>query len=484
MVTFAFFIAVLAVAIFMVAIGLLSLVAWDFIRFRRGIYHVHAGPVSGYADRYSFTAGDTIDLYVHSSEPVVLTIFRLAQTWEPVGDRVRLDKQLQSSSFDRRKGMSWTKAATAIDSTGFRPGLYRFMLRHECDESAQFAIPIIIKDRKPNPLSVILATHTWDAYNTFGGISHYENHHIWGLSRLISTVLKRPNWGSMCVPSRRPNALFSDEARGDDFDAPYTSFLVRNEIQFLVFLARHGYEYGVYDDGDLANDPAIQRAKVLAFCGHSEYWTDNMFFAFERFLAHGGKVFRTNAGMEGKALSTPLGLNFGPRPSQTISNALVGTHTDSQGQFTAAPFRVLRPDHWVFAGTGLQSSDVFGKECKNRPSFDVPGHQHLRDRTDLEGQPQKGASGFFTSKVGPGSGAFSKLATGMNPRGPAHMVYRNTPEGGWIFNASSISFNGALLCDKTVERIVCNLMDDATVSGFVRREGEPSSVGVDHPMEV
>jgi hypothetical protein len=64
------------------------------------------------------------------------------------------------------------------------------------------------------------------------------------------------------------------------------------------------------------------------------------------------------------------------------------------------------------------------------------------------------------------------------------MVYRNTPEGGWIFNASSISFNGALLCDKTVETIVCNLMDDATVSGFVRREGEPSSVGVDHRMEV
>jgi hypothetical protein len=41
------------------------------------------------------------------------------------------------------------------------------------------------------------------------------------------------------------------------------------------------------------------------------------------------------------------------------------------------------------------------------------------------------------------------------------MVYRDTPSGGWIFNASSISFNGALLCDQAIARIVCNLMDDA-----------------------
>ena len=47
------------------------------------------------------------------------------------------------------------------------------------------------------------------------------------------------------------------------------------------------------------------------------------------------------------------------------------------------------------------------------------------------------------------------------PRGPAQMVYRDTPAGGWIFNASSIAFNGALFHDAAVARIVRNLMDDA-----------------------
>jgi hypothetical protein len=122
---------------------------------------------------------------------------------------------------------------------------------------------------------------------------------------------------------------------------------------------------------------------------------------------------------------------------------------------------VLRPDHWVFAGTALRSDDLFGAESANRPSFDIAGHQHLRGTIDLEGQPQNGASGFFTSKVGPGSGAFSLLAVGTNPRGPAQMVYRDTPGGGWIFNASSITFNGALFRDAAVARIVRNLMDDA-----------------------
>jgi hypothetical protein len=263
------------------------------------------------------------------------------------------------------------------------------------------------------------------------------------------------------LPSRRPNALFSDEANNAARVGTYSSFLVENELRVLIFLARNGYEYSVYDDRDLAYDPMVLRADALLFCGHSEYWTGDMYFAFERFIARGGKVFRTIAGMEGKASFTQLGLTFGARPPQHIANGLVGTHTDGEGSFTAAPFRMICADHWVFSGTGLGASDLFGENSENRPSFDVPGHRHLRDTIDLEGQPQNGASGFFTSKVGPGSGEFTLLAIGTNPRGPAQMVYRDTPSGGWIFNASSISFNGALLCDEIIAKIVCNLMDDA-----------------------
>jgi N,N-dimethylformamidase len=460
MLAFAFLVGVVCFATGIVGVALLAPVLWDLLRFRRGIYRIDLGYVSAYAERYSFDQGEPITLYIHSVGPLTLTTLRLAETWEPVGEVLNLKTQHQDNSFDRRKGMRWTKSI-AIDSSHLLPGFYQFLLQQGSDRESRFGIPIIIKDRRPNRLSVVLATNTWDAYNYFGGISHYENHYVHRISRILSKFLKRPDWLSNCVSSRRPNSLFSDEVAGADFDGVYSSFLVRNELQFLVFLAKSGYEYSVYDDRDLAYDPVVQQASALVFCGHSEYWTDEMFYSFERFVAQGGKIFRTIAGMEGNASFSPLGLTFGPRPEDSIANALVGAHTNPEGSFTAAPFRVLCSDHWVFAGTRLGLGDLFGEKSANHPSFDIAGHQHLLGTIDLEGQPQNGASGFFTSKIGPGSGAFSILAVGMNPRGPARMVYRDTPSGGWIFNASSISFNGALLCDEVVARIVRNLMDDA-----------------------
>jgi hypothetical protein len=460
MLAFAFLAGAVVTAVCVIGIALAVPLLWDLVRFKRGVYRIDPGRIAGYAERYSFTQGEPIDLFIHSDQPLTVTPLLLAATWEPVGDSLRLGAQRQDGCFDRRRGMRWSKSAT-VDSRSLPPGLYQFLLRQDADPAARFAIPIIIKDGQPHPLSVVLTTNTWDAYNTYGGISHYENHYVCRLSQALARILKRPSWISECVPRQRPNVLFSDEVKDSDFDGAYSSFLVRNELQFLVFLARNGYAYGVYDDWDMAHDPTLQEADALVFCGHSEYWTDAMFYQFERFVARGGKVFRAIAGMEGQASFTPLGLSFGHRPEDMIANGLVGAHTDPEGSFTAAPYRVLRPDHWVFAGTSLRPDELFGAESANRPSFDIAGHQHLRGTIDLEGQPQNGASGFFTSKVGPGSGAFSLLAVGTNPRGPAQMVYRDTPAGGWIFNASSIAFNGALFHDAAVARIVRNLMDDA-----------------------
>jgi len=457
---YAVLIAAVAAAIGVICIAVIVPVLYDLIRFKRGIYAIDLGSVAGYADKYSFKQGEPIDLYIHSDQPVTLTKLRLAERWEHVGEESKIDNQEQDNRYDRTRGLRWTKSAT-VDSSNLVPGLYQFLLQQESNREAQFSIPIIIKDGRPNRLSVILTTNTWDAYNTFGGISHYENSYVHGLSRVFSKVVKRPNWDSATVPSRRPNSLFSNEVGAADFGAAYSSFLVRNELEFLAFLARNAYDFGVYGDRDLADDPIVRQANALLFPGHSEYWTDGMFYSFERFLLRGGKVFRSVSGMEGKAAFTPLGLTFAPRPADSIANELVGAHMDADGSFTAAPFRALCPDHWVFTGTGLQSGDLFGEDSANRPSFDVPGHQHLRGTIDLEGQPQNGASGFFTSKVGQGSGRFSILAIGTNPRGPAHMVYRDLPGGGWVFNASSLSFNGALFRDEVVARIVRNLMDDA-----------------------
>jgi hypothetical protein len=53
------------------------------------------------------------------------------------------------------------------------------------------------------------------------------------------------------------------------------------------------------------------------------------------------------------------------------------------------------------------------------------------------------------------------LARGLNQFGPAFMVYKDSENGGWIFNVASISFNESLQQDKNSDRIFKNLIDSA-----------------------
>jgi hypothetical protein len=110
------------------------------------------------------------------------------------------------------------------------------------------------------------------------------------------------------------------------------------------------------------------------------------------------------------------------------------------GAMTVAPYEVVQPDHWVFAGTELRRGDRFGLKTL---------HERYGD----------GASGHETDKISPSSPAHAELlARGLNPNeGGAHMVYFSTPTGGAVFSVGSITFASALLCDAVCSRITANV---------------------------
>ena len=111
------------------------------------------------------------------------------------------------------------------------------------------------------------------------------------------------------------------------------------------------------------------------------------------------------------------------------------------GIMTAAPYKVIDADHWIFAGTGLKNGDLFGE--KNQQER-IPG----------------GASGHETDKITPSSPKNIKLlAKGTNPDdGGAEMVYYDTASGGAVFSAGSITYNGSLLVDDAVSRVTANVI--------------------------
>src|SRR5262249_6516000 len=102
---------------------------------------------------------------------------------------------------------------------------------------------------------------------------------------------------------------------------------------------------------------------------------------------------------------------------------LLGVVFTPAGAMTGAPYRVIEPDHWAFAGTGLRKGEAFGEKCLHQR---CPG----------------GASGHETDKVSPSSPKnVIRLAKGLNPDdGGAEMVMFDTPSGGMVFSAGSIAY--------------------------------------------
>jgi hypothetical protein len=125
---------------------------------------------------------------------------------------------------------------------------------------------------------------------------------------------------------------------------------------------------------------------------------------------------------------------------ESEANLLGVVYTDP-GAMTVAPYEVLEPGHWVFAGTGLARGDLFGTRC-------------------LHARYGDGASGHETDKISPSSPKnVQLLAKGLNPDdGGAHLVYFDTPSGGEVFSAGSITYPTALLVDPPTSRITRNVL--------------------------
>ncbi|MGH7139279.1 MAG: N,N-dimethylformamidase beta subunit family domain-containing protein, partial [Pirellulales bacterium] len=120
---------------------------------------------------------------------------------------------------------------------------------------------------------------------------------------------------------------------------------------------------------------------------------------------------------------------------------LLGVVFSEAGAMTGAPYRVVEPDHWVFAGTGLKRDDLFGLHslhCR------CPG----------------GASAHETDKISPSSPAGVKLlAKGLNrDNGGAEMIYYDTAGGGEVFSAGSIAWPSCVLIDEAVSKITANVL--------------------------
>lgn len=144
----------------------------------------------------------------------------------------------------------------------------------------------------------------------------------------------------------------------------------------------------------------------------------------------------------------------------------MGVRFSASDYATCAPYKISKPNHWIFKGALISKSKLFGglslnQNCAVYSQDNSSGSGRIgMQKAGLDGV---GVSGWETDKVCNSTPDDMEIvAKGLNRKGGASMVIRE-PNGkrGGMFSASSLVFSGCLLIDYTASIIVKNVLNMA-----------------------
>jgi N,N-dimethylformamidase beta subunit-like protein len=442
--------------------------------------------LAGYVWPKWTVAGQTGELRIHSTSAYRAELWRYDRTKEmvrPLGwydeHGPRAMAQILPDADVAAVGAGWnthgftSPAHVPRLQAPYRSGLHYVHVHNESGEFTSF--PWVVAPERPQArIAVLASTNTWNAYNNFGGRSNYIN-----ADRLPDTPtvnarldLRRyvegnqatqdaPNGTYDPLSFDRPDpacAVDPAEQVTDPAGGRLASTLAPGLWRLLGWLTREGYGHDLYADRQLDDGTLdLDSYRVLVLDSHPEYWSRN---AYERVKAwvheRGGKLmylggngidceveFDGDGALRFKTQHVG-GTDFESRFHRTVEpqTRLLGVTYTPPGEGTAAPYATLAADHWVFTGTGLTEGARFGVASLHER---IPG----------------GASGHETDKRTANSPAGTVLlAKGTNAGGGgAEMVYYETPSGGAVFSAGSITYINSLLVDTELSRITANVLD-------------------------
>jgi hypothetical protein len=421
-----------------------------------------------------------VQFRVHSIEPYKLLFYRYGLQkvfirnigwYDNHGPRAAM--QTVPDGYFVETGVRWNNGFGVHRQTITAPersGLYYFHARGE--SGSFFSFPLVVAPAKPHTsVAVLASTNTWNAYNNFGGRSNYMLAARMIDEPIVNSLSDLPRyklsdygeWKSnrdfepLSFDRPEPHNHVSEGVQcSDPIEGRQACHLAPAEWRLLAWLEEQGHPYDLYSDHQLHDGTLnLDAYRVLILSVHPEYWSEEMYRAVKRWVfERGGRLMYLGGnGLNCKVElldggTTMRCLNQWPEGHESRFHAqveseanLLGVVYTDPGAMTSAPFEVLEPDHWVFARTGLKKGDKFATKIL---------HQRYGN----------GGSGHETDKISPSSPKnVTLLAKGLNPDdGGAHMVYFETPNGGAVFSAGSITYPSGLLCDPPTSRITANVI--------------------------
>ncbi|WP_394614776.1 N,N-dimethylformamidase beta subunit family domain-containing protein [Lentzea sp. JNUCC 0626] len=381
-----------------------------------------SGALQGYASSLTVRPGERISFPISTSlAGVTASVIRLpSRASVSASASVASGLQTLPASY-RTSGCGWSERFSA--SVTWSSGVYALEMR--TPGGLRRHIPFVVRPSAPaSKIAFLLPTNTYNAYNIWGGHNQYSEGEA-GRQRQLTFM--RPS-----------SALFVDAPGRIDH-------LLYSDLFLLKWMEDNGLGYDAYIDGDLDADGTwLRQYKALVLGSHPEYWTDVMRQRVAEYLAGGGRLIYTGGNGLYERMSYANGTTalhraasggrdefhqLGKSESQILGVALTGAYMDFY------PYEVVS-DHPLLAGTGLRPGSQFGAYADNGA-----------------------ASGWEVDALNPAMSGVQHIARGTNPGGGADMVFWPKPNGGWVFSASSMSFNGALPHDAAIRRILRNVFD-------------------------
>ncbi len=395
--------------------------------------------IEGYCSRTSVRVGETISFHVSTNPPSTFTldIFRMGYYGGTGGRHLLTLGPLRGSTqpdppvgTNRLRECQWEPSARLKIPRDWLSGIYLGKLTAERDGWQSYVIFIVRDDRKADFIFQCSDT-TWQAYNRWPSqFSLYDDgKKVWYWGPDVEISFDRP-YGKYCQILDAPLSTGSGEWFLWEFPLAYWMESLGYDVTYISNLDTH------------ADAPGLARAKGFLSVGHDEYYSIEMYHNLKSAIDKGLNVaFLSGNTCCGRVDPRPGSSGvphrifgridrFGPREEEELKhfptmaklpfnspneNLLVGAR--STGYITGgADYVCLKPDHWLFAGTGMNKGDgipgLIGWEWHGDPATSIPGLEVVSS-APTRSAPNSPPHGEYTSTIYPG------------------------PKGNFVFNAST-----------------------------------------------
>ncbi len=369
--------------------------------------------IEGYCGSLSYRQGDELDLHVSCKAATYsIEIERWGARRERVWSTTGVAGSYTPPPADAdAAGCRWPISVTVSIPDTWASGFYLVTLTADgapAGHDVAHAGFVVRPRRRSSSVLLVLATNTWNAYNTWGGASLYT-----GGSQVS---YRRPfGRGMLCRPSvdrddrkARPTRwgeepdidgrIFQQYRFANAYPAAIgSSGWFSLERRFVEWAEGEGFEFDYAISSDLEHEPdALDDHDLVLGVGHDEYWSAGQRDTVEAFVERGGDYASFSGNtmfwqvrVEGEGPDTTMvchkysahdtdpvmaddprrmsGMWADPvvaRPEASFLGA--GSAWGLYNRFGQATprgsgaFTVYRSDHWLLDRTGLRYGDLLG----------------------------------------------------------------------------------------------------------------------------